>query len=287
MITILQAIIMGLIQGVTELFPISSLGHSVIIPSLFNWNLHQNQQWFLTFLVATHAATALVLFFFFWKDWMKVFSGLWRSLRAREIAKDDTYAKFGWMLVVATIPAGILGLLFQDSLQKLFASARFAAFFLIINGIILYGAEKLRKRANQKHENDEQVYKNISKLSWIKSVGIGVAQSLALAPGISRSGASMAGGLLSGLDNEEAAKFSFMLLTPIIAAAAVLKLPSIFSSSYDGIRTAMFLGAIAAAVAAFLSIRYLVKYFHTRTLTPFAVYCFFGGIIYSIYFLVK
>ena len=137
MITVFQAIIIGLVQGITELFPISSLGHSVILPSIFGWKFHQSDKYYLTFLVAAHFATALVLFLFFFKDWMKILKGLARSLRARYIDKSDTYAKLGWLLVIGTIPAGILGLLFQDSLQKLFASARIAAVLLIINGVIL------------------------------------------------------------------------------------------------------------------------------------------------------
>ncbi len=287
MITVFQAIIMGLIQGVTELFPVSSLGNSVILPSIFGWHLNQNAPYFLTFLVATHFATALVLFLFFFKEWKKILGGIWRSFVAREIDKDDSYAKVGWLLVVATIPAGILGLLFQDSLRSLFASAQKAAFFLIINGVILYLAEQLRKKSNQKFVNDKQSDKNIAKLHWWQSIGVGVAQVFALIPGISRSGTTMAGGLLFGLNNEDAARFSFLLATPVIGAAALLKLPDIFQHSYDSLRTAMIAGALAAAIAAYFSVRFLVKYFKTKTLTPFAIYCFFGGIAYSVYFLVK
>jgi undecaprenyl-diphosphatase len=287
MITVFQAIIMGLIQGVTELFPVSSLGNSVILPSIFGWHLSQNAPYFLTFLVATHFATALVLFLFFFSEWKKILKGMYRSFLAREIGKHDSYAKVGWLLVVATIPAGILGLLFQDSLSKLFASAQIASFFLIINGIILYSAEKLRKRSDQKVTSDYQSDVHIAKLSWWQSLGIGIGQSVALIPGISRSGTSMVGSLLSGLDHEDAARFSFLLATPVIGAAALLKLPDLFSSSQASLRGAMLAGAISAAIAAFLSVRFLVKYFKTKTLTPFAIYCFFGGIIYSLYFLFK
>lgn len=287
MISIFQAIIMGVIQGVTELFPVSSLGNSVILPSIFGWHINQNAPYFLTFLVATHFATAVVLFIFFWSEWKKIFKGMWRSFVDREIKKDDTYAKLGWLLVVATIPAGILGLLLQDSLRTLFASAQIASFFLIINGIILYLAEKLRKRSNQKEVSDARSDANIAKLHWWQSISIGIAQSFALIPGISRSGTAMAGGLLSGLGHEDAARYSFLLATPVIGAAALLKLPSLFSSSQASLRGVMLAGAISAAIAAFLSVRYLVKYFQTKTLTPFAMYCFFGGIIYSVYFLIK
>jgi undecaprenyl-diphosphatase len=282
-ITVFQAIVIGLTQGITELFPISSLGHSVILPSLFGWNLHQSDQYYLTFLVATHFATALVLFLFFFKDWVKILKGMGRSLKARYIDKDDTYAKLGWLLVVGTIPAGILGLLFQDSLQKLFASARIASLFLIINGIVLLGAEKLRKYANNVKETAAQSDKSAAKLNWRQSFLIGTVQSAALLPGISRSGTSMAGGLLAGLNNEEAARFSFLLATPIIGAAALLKLPSLFTSSMAANRTAIICGAIASAAAAFVSVRFLIRYFQTKTLKPFAIYCLIAGLTFSLY----
>jgi undecaprenyl-diphosphatase len=285
--SILQAIIIGLAQGVTELFPISSLGHSVIIPQLLGWNIHQNDSYFLTFLVATHLATAIVLFLFFWKDWVKIVKGLWRSLAAREIKADDTYAKLGWLLVVATVPAGILGLLFEQSLRKVFASAQIAAAFLILNGFVLLAAEKLRKRANRRKETSQQSDAHIATLSWAQAVGIGAAQAGALLPGISRSGSSMAGSLLAGLNNEDAARFSFLLATPIIGAAACLKLPELFQPSATSLRGAIIAGAICAAITAFLSVRFLVKYFQTKTMMPFAIYCLIGGSVYSIVLLFR
>lgn len=281
MISVFQAIIIGLIQGITELFPISSLGHSVIIPKLLHWNLNQGQPFFLTFLVATHLATAIVLFIFFYKEWVKIIKGLGRSLKERTIDKSDTYAKMGWLLVVGTIPAGIIGLLFKDSINKLFASAKIAAMFLIINGIILFLAEKLRKSANQKYLSSSKTDTEISKLSFLKSIFIGIGQAFALFPGISRSGTSMAGSLFFGLDNSAAARFSFLLATPVIGAAAILQLPSIFSASDKPIRTAVLAGFISAGIAAYISVKYLVRYFQTRTLTPFAIYCVLAGIVYS------
>lgn len=286
MITIFQAIIIGLIQGFTELFPISSLGHSVVIPSLLGWNIHQNDSYFLTFLVATHIATAIVLFIFFWKDWMAIFKGLLRSFLAREIRKDDTQAKLGWLLVAATIPAGIVGLLFEQSIRRLFASARIAAGFLIVNGIILLIAEQLRKRANAK-ETEAQSDEHIAKLSWGSAVGIGVAQAGALIPGISRSGASMASGLLFGLNNEDAARFSFLLATPIIGAAALLKLPELFRPGAQSLRGAIVVGALCAAVSAYFSVRFLIKYFETKTMKPFGFYCLAAGIIASLYLMLR
>src|SRR5919201_218552 len=135
-----QAIILGLLQGFSELFPISSLGHSVILPQLLGWNIHQNDAYFITFLVATHLATAIVLLLFFLEDWVRIVAGMWHSLAEREIAPDNTHGRLGWLLVVGTIPAGLLGLLFEDRLRSVFASGMSAAVFLILNGVGLYGA---------------------------------------------------------------------------------------------------------------------------------------------------
>jgi len=284
MISVLHAIILGIAQGITELFPISSLGHSVIIPQLFNWHIQQNGSYYVTFLVGTHFATALVLFLFFWKDWKKIIIGIVRSLKKRQIEATDSYAKIGWLLVVATVPAGILGLLFQDSLSKLFTSAKTASCLLILNGLILFGAERIRKNRQTIPRNVSERDRGIAKLRWNQAIGIGIFQSASLFPGISRSGTSMAGSLTSGLNNEEAARFSFLLATPIILAASLLKLPDVFSNSYIHMRVAILFGAISAAIAAYLSVSFLIRYFRTKTLTPFAIYCFVIGISLTLYF---
>src|SRR3954454_18780895 len=210
-ISYVQALILGLLQGATELFPVSSLGHSVILPRLLGWDIHQNDDYFVTFLVATHFATAVVLFGFFWRDWMRILKGLGRSLRDRGIGADDVDAKLGWLLVVGTIPAGLLGLALEHALRKVFASAQSAAFFLMLNGVMLFGAEALRRRAPAPGDGAGDADAEIAhRLSWRASRGIGTAQALALVPGCSRSGASMGGGLLAGLSNEYAARFSFL-----------------------------------------------------------------------------
>src|SRR2546426_5771955 len=147
LISYFQAIVLGLLQGFSELFPISSLGHSVILPGLLGWNIHQNDNFFLAFLVAPHLATALVLLGFFWNDWVRIVKGLVRSIREREIRADDTDARLAWLLIVGTIPAGILGLALEHKLRSVFASAQSAALFLLLNGLLLYGAELLRRRA--------------------------------------------------------------------------------------------------------------------------------------------
>jgi undecaprenyl-diphosphatase len=281
-ISYFQSVVLGLLQGVSELFPISSLGHTVILPSLFGWNIHQDKPYFLTFLVALHLATAIVLLGFFWQDWVRIVKGLGRSLRDREITDPD--ARLGWLLVVATIPAGILGLALQDYLRNLFASPEYASIFLALNGVMLYGAELLRRRAPVVAEDDDE--RIAQTVGWPQSVAVGAAQSIALIPGFSRSGAAMGGGLLVGLSHKDAARFAFLLATPIIFAAAVLKLPDLAGSQGDGVRGPALVGALCSALTAYLSVRFLMRYFETRTLTPFAVYCLCAGTACAIYFAV-
>ena len=285
LITYGQAIVLGLIQGVTELFPISSLGHSVILPQLFGWDIHQNDPYFLTFLVATHLATALVLLGFFWRDWVRIVRGLGRSLRDRGIDPEDADAKLGWLIVVATIPAGILGLALEHKLRSVFASAQTASIFLCLNGLLLYGAERLRRRAPVvEEEDDTRIARTVS---WRDTVLIGTAQALALIPGLSRSGATMGGGLLVGLSHKDAARFAFLLATPIIGAAAALKLPELAGSAGNGVRGPALVGALCSALTAYLAVRFLMRYFERYTLMPFAIYCFVAGGATAIYFAVS
>jgi len=282
MITYFQAIVLGLLQGFSELFPISSLGHSVILPRLLGWDIHQNDEYFITFLIATHLATALVLLGFFWADWVRIVKGLGRSLRDRRIDPDDSGAVLGWLLIVGTIPAGVVGLLLEHPLRHLFASPASASFFMMVNGVLLYGAERLRRRAPvlEVGDADERISE---RLSWRGAVGVGTVQVLALIPGISRSGVTMGGGLLAGLSNEDAARYSFLLATPIIGAAALLKLPDLFGSQGNGVRGPALIGALCAAMTAYLSVRFLMRFFETQRLTPFAVYCFVAGAAVSIF----
>jgi undecaprenyl-diphosphatase len=279
-----QAIILGLLQGVSELFPVSSLGHSVILPKLLGWNIHQNDDYFISFLVATHLATALVLLGFFWNDWVRIVKGLVRSIRLREIRADDTDAKLAWLLIVGTIPAGILGLALEHKLRSVFASPQSAAFFLILNGLLLYGAELLRRRApvNETGDPDERIAQRVG---WRGAVGIGAAQAIALIPGFSRSGATMGGGLLIGLSNVDAARFAFLLATPIIGAAAALKLPELLGSQGDGVRGQALVASLCSALTAYLAVRFLMRFFQTNRLTPFAIYCSAAGAAASVYFL--
>jgi len=274
---------LGLLQGVSELFPVSSLGHSVILPRLVGWNIHQDDPYFLTFLVATHIATALVLFGFFRRDWWRIITGLGRSLRDREIADAD--ARLGWLLIVGTIPAGILGLTLEHSLRRIFASPQSAAIFLALNGLLLFGAELLRRRAPEEELDDD--VRIARRVSWRGAFTIGAAQAIALVPGFSRSGASMGGGLLVGLSHKDAARFAFLLATPIILAAGVLKLPELAGPQGNGVRGPALVGALCAGATAWASVRFLMRYFETQTLMPFAVYCAAAGTAAAIWFAVS
>jgi undecaprenyl-diphosphatase len=275
-ISYFQAIVLGLLQGVSELFPISSLGHAVIAPRLLGWDIHQNDTFFLTFLVAVHFATALVLLGFFWHDWVRIFRGFGRSVRDRQIGDAD--ARLAWLLILGTIPAGIIGLALERPLRKLFASPEYAAVFLIVNGLLLFGAERLRRRAPDAPEREADGDNRIAhRMSWRQAFGVGAAQALALIPGISRSGVTMGGGLLVGLNNQDAARFGFLLATPIIGAAAALKLPELFGSDGNGVRGPAFVAALCAALSAYLSVRFLMRFFETNRLTPFAIYCVVAG----------
>jgi undecaprenyl-diphosphatase len=280
MISPLQAIVLGLLQGVTELFPISSLGHSILLPGLLGWHIDQNAANVLEFLVATHFATALVLFFLYWKDWMRIIRGIFRSLAEREVKESDAYAKLGWLLVVGTIPAGIVGLVLKDPLTALFASPRSAAFFLIVNGALLFAAEFLRRRAVRPTEltDGEGADARLARLTWWQGVKVGLMQVLALLPGISRTGSTMTGGLWNDLSHEDALRFAFLLATPIIGAAALLELPALITAGGSVLWTAA-LGAAAAAIAAYFSAKFLVRYFKTKTLVPFAIYCAAVGLV--------
>jgi undecaprenyl-diphosphatase len=283
-ISYFQAIILGITQGIAEPFPISSLGHGVVLPRLAGWNIHQNDKFFLTFLVATHLGTALVLLGFFFGDWVRIVKGLWRSLTIREIRDDDVDARLGWLLVAATIPVGLIGLLLEHSLRKLFASAQIAAVFLIVNGIALLLFEQLRKRPPRPGDGLGDGDARIAKLSWRQAIGVGISQVAALIPGISRSGFSMGGGLLVGLSNEDAARFSFLLATPVILAAAALKLPELLGSEGDGVRGPALVAGVCAAVTTFFAVKFLLRYFQTSRLTPFGIYCIGLGTICTLVF---
>ena len=290
-----QAIVIGILQGVTELFPISSLGHSVLIPELLGWDKlvtgqSAGESFYLAFLVGLHVATAIALLIFFWRDWVDVISGFFSSIRKRHI--ETPSERMAWLLIVGTIPVGIVGLLFEHNLRTIFAKPTAAAIFLTINGLILLAGERLRRRADVRrlaltHEHhtdpDDEVGRDLDTLELKEGVMVGSSQILALFAGISRSGVTMVAGLLRGLDHEDAMRLSFMLATPVILAAGVYKLPDLLGSNGDHIRGQVLVGSIAAGIAAYVTVRFLDRYFRTRTLTPFAIYCLVVGIFMIFY----
>jgi len=276
-VSFFQAIVIGVLQGVTELFPVSSLGHSVLVPAWLGWDAllggqSADESFFLAFIVGLHVATATALVIYFWRDWVAIVGGLFTSIRTRRV--DTSTQRLGWLLVLATIPVGIVGLALEHSLRTLFAKPLAAAIFLTINGLILLGGELLRRRQLAEHALPAR---SLDKLPVGDGVLIGTSQIAALFAGISRSGITMVTGLLRGLDHEDAARFSFLLATPVIAAAGILKLPDLFGPLGDGIRGQVVVGSIVAGVAAYVSVRFLVRWFRTRTLTPFAIYCLVAG----------
>ena len=289
--TYLQAIVIGLLQGVTELFPISSLGHSVLLPGWLGWDslVHgqsADESFYLAFLVGVHVATALALLVFFRQDWVRIIRGFFRSLRRRRIESPDE--RLAWLLIIATIPTGLTGLLLEHTFRTVFAKPLAAAVFLTINGLILLGGERVRRRAEVRElaraaptpgGPEVEEGRQLATLDFKEAGVVGVAQTFALFAGISRSGITMVAGLVRGLNHEDAARFSFLLATPIILAAGVYKLPDLLGSNGDHVRGQVLVGSLFAAVAAFLSVRFLVRYFTSHNLNPFGIYCILVGLI--------
>jgi len=282
MLSYFQAVIMGLLQGVSELFPVSSLGHSVLFPSLFGWeNLVRAQSdpesFFLAFLVGLHVATAIALIIFYRQEWARIILGFFSSLKKGQATTPDQ--RLAWLLIVATIPAGLVGVFFEHSLRILFAKPLAASLFMVMNGAVLWLVETLRRRPDESRSDRslESTAKNLRIMKYRDAALIGVSQILALFAGISRSGITMVGGLLRGLDHQDAARFSFLLATPIILAAGVYKVPDLFGPNGDGVRVQIVVGSIAAGLAAYFAVRFLDRFFRRRRLTPFAIYCVVFG----------
>jgi undecaprenyl-diphosphatase len=297
-----EAIVIGALQGVTELFPVSSLGHSVILPALLGGRWAQDlsvsapESPYLAFIVGLHVATAVALLAFFWRDWVRIISGFFTSLRYRRIRTTDE--RLAWMIIIATIPVGVTGLLLEHTFRTVLGRPIPAAIFLAVNGVILYGAERLRRRAaaapvstsppapatvaggSSDADTGEGIVsdRRIAARTFKDTTLIGCAEILALLPGVSRSGATMAAGLLRGLSHEDSARFSFLLATPVIFAAGALKVGDLFGPLGEGIHGQVIAGSVASGVCAYLAVRFLTRYFETRTLTPFAVYCLVAGL---------
>jgi undecaprenyl-diphosphatase len=353
-VTYFQAFVIALVQGVTELFPVSSLGHSVLIPAWFggSWQTmvtqssQQNSEssFYLSYIVALHVATALALMWFFRADWVRIIRGFFRSLTAsvRQSLQDRRLRlavagkdeRLAWMIIFATIPVGLVGAGLEHTFRTLFAKPAAAAVLLFVNGLILLGAEALRRSAVRRKQAGvlmaanrpaeayasavpgtaatttalpvpgaagsgqpvsqrrssggrdvddvaaaEESDARLARLSYTDGILIGSTQILALLAGISRSGVTMAGGLWRGLDHEDAARFAFLLATPVILAAGVLKVPALFGTAGAHIHGQVIMGVIVCGIAAYLSVRFLVRWFQTRTLTPFAIYCLAFGLL--------
>ncbi len=344
--TYLEAAVVGLVQGVTELFPVSSLGHNVLIPALVggSWasdlSVAKPESPYLAFIVGLHVATALALLVYFWRDWIRIIGGFFSSLRVRAafpwLRLDTRDQKLAWMIILATIPVGIVGLLAEHAFRVIFGRPIAAGFFLIVNGVILYCGEKFRThrsvqadqavaaerareqklvsagagppdpptadhgsppqpghRALQPSSHQavrqeeitlaERADERLAQVGHAQAVIIGSAQILALLAGISRDGVTMVAGMARGLSREDAARFAFLLATPVIFAAGLLKVPDLTGPLGNGIHGQILLGSALSFAGAYVSVRFLMKYFQTRTLTPFAIYCFvvgLGGVIY-------
>jgi len=264
---------LAVLQGVSELFPISSLGHTVLIPPLFHWNVNESDDSFLAFVVVLHLGTALALLVFYRATWLRIVRAFFGSIvRGRLTGERDE--KIAWLLVVGTIPVAILGVLFQSSVKALFASPIPVAAFLMLNALVMFAGEALRRRQAARATGGG---KPIEQLTWAQSAGIGVAQSLALLPGISRSGSSIVAGLLVDLDHEDAATYSFLLATPVILLASVLELPEIFKPGVAIGPVEAFAGCVLAGLTAYASVAFLTRYFQHNDLRPFGWYCLLAG----------
>lgn len=286
-----EALVVGAFQGVTELFPVSSLGHSVLVPALVGgqWardlSVSAPESPYLAFIVGLHVATAAALLVFFWRDWLRVLAGFGSSLRYRRVRTPDE--RLAWLLVAATIPVGLAGLALEQLFRTTLGKPVPAAAFLLLNGIVLYAGEVLRRRVapdapdhsaeTRADHTGEAIDNRLARLPLGRGVLIGAAQILALLPGISRSGITIVAGLWRGLSHEDAARFSFLLATPIILAAGLYKIPELFGPLGAGIQGQVVAGSVASFVSAYLAVRYLTRYFQTRTLTPFAIYCALAG----------
>jgi len=273
---------LGLLQGATELFPVSSLGHAVVVPLLLHLDFNPADSTFVPLLVLLHIGTATALLIIYREEWARMVVGFVRATARGEVRGDDE--RMAVLLIVGTIPAGILGVVFQDRIKSLFTSGRPASIFLIVNAGILLGAEALRRRDERRAGLDAQArtaqeaaYSDATRLSVRAALLVGCCQALALFPGISRAGATMAGGLLAGLRHEEAAHFSFLLATPVILAAGLLEVPQLFGKGAP-LGTYVF-GAVLAGIAAYFSARFLIRYFRVGRLDPYAYYCAALGVV--------
>jgi undecaprenyl-diphosphatase len=290
--TALRSIILGLLQGVTELFPISSLGHTVIFPKLFGWNqivAYQSsgsENAWLAFLVMLHVGSAVGLLIYFWRDWIAIIKAFFATLGKRR-AETPT-ERLAWLIIIASIPTGILGIALEHTARTATAKPLIASIFLVVNGFVLFTAQRLSNRAEVRQLASREGSKRdggrvLETREYREGAGLGVAQSGGLIAGISRDGMVMAAGLARGLDNADAARISFLMATPIILAAGLYKIPDLTGANGNGIRGYALLAAGVAAVTAVFTVHFLTRFFRRFTLNPFAAYCVVFGLAMVIY----
>jgi undecaprenyl-diphosphatase len=291
-ISTFQAIVLGVLQGVTELFPVSSLGHTVLFPTLFGW--HNIVAWqsrpespWLAFVVMLHVGSAVGLLIYFWRDWVAIIRAFFATLRKRAI--ETPTERLAWLIVTATIPVGLLGVALEHPIRVALAKPLAASIFLVVNGAILLFAERYRRRAEvralaAREGLNAEGARDLDTMEYREAAVIGVVQSSALIAGISRDGVVMTAGLARGLDNSDAARFAFLLATPPILAAGLLKFSDLTGPLGDhGVRGAAFVAAAFAAVTAIFTVHFLTRFFRTRTLTPFGIYCVLFGVAMIFY----
>jgi undecaprenyl-diphosphatase len=291
LITTFQAVVLGALQGVTELFPVSSLGHTVIFPNLFGWHnivawQSQPESPWLAFVVMLHVGSAVGLLVYFWRDWIAIISAFFVTLYKRRI--ETPTERLAWLIVIATIPVGILGLVLEHPVRTALAKPLAASIFLVVNGFILISAERLRRRAEVRSLATREGMKRdgarrLDSLEYREAAVIGTVQTTALIAGISRDGVCMSGGLLRGLDNEDAARYAFLLATPPILAAGLFKFSDLTGPLGAGIRGPAVIAAVVAAVTAVFTVHFLTRYFKTRNMIPFGIYCIVFGAAMVIY----
>jgi undecaprenyl-diphosphatase len=285
LISTFQAIVLGVLQGATELFPVSSLGHTVLFPTLFRWGnivawQSQPESPWLAFVVMLHVGSAVGLLIYFWRDWIALIRAFFATVGKRRI--ETPTERLAWLIVVATIPVGILGLLLERVIREALAKPLSAAIFLMVNGCILLYAERYRKRAEvrelaRREGLNPEGYRALDTLDFREAGIIGTAQTTALIAGISRDGVVMTAGLARGMDNSDAARFGFLLATPPILAAGLLKIGDLTGPNGNGIRGAAVIAAICAAITAVATVHYLTRYFKKGNLRPFGIYCILFG----------
>jgi undecaprenyl-diphosphatase len=274
-VTFFQAMLLAVLQGVSELFPVSSLAHTVLVPAVLHWHIDRSDPTFLAFVVVLHLGTAIALAVFYWSDWVRIVRALAVSI-ARGKFSDDRDEKTGWLLIAGTIPLALIGVFLEKPVRQLFGSPALVSLFLIANAFVMFAGERLRRASR---EPGRKATRELWSLSLSDGAKVGLAQAAALLPGISRSGASIVAGLLQGLSHDDAARFSFLLATPAIGAASVLEIPELFAPAASVVLVQSLIGGVLAGITAYASVAFLTRYFHTNDLRPFGWYCLVFGTV--------